>query len=186
MDLADIISDEPVYEYPKAFARRKRLSFIILPALFYGALLVGILLAGPSVSGNGQLVLYMFLFLTVILGFFLLLVHSSRPWILVYRDRVRVGGMEFPIRSIEAIIVYMDRRMMFERPPYQLIFVVAHPEVGQIRVTSEAIRNVQDVDTVVRDLRGLIPDAEYVDRTLTGGSAVSHEMLEAMPSQPEE
>jgi hypothetical protein len=186
MDLADIVSDGPVYEYPKNFQRRKRISFLVLPALFYGALLVGILMAGPSVSSNSQLVLYMFLFLSGVLLFFLLLVQSSRPWILVYPHKVRVGGMEFPTNILQSVIVFMDRRMMFERPPYQLIFVVSYPDVGQVRITSEAIRNVQDVDTIVRDLRELLPHVEFVDRTLTGGSAVSSKMLENMASQPED
>ncbi|MCK5251516.1 MAG: hypothetical protein KAQ96_01150, partial [Thermoplasmata archaeon] len=68
VDLADIVSNEPIYEFPKRFSRRKRISYIILPALFYGAILVGMLVGGQAVSGNTELVLYMFGFLTVILG----------------------------------------------------------------------------------------------------------------------
>ncbi len=185
-DLADVLDDRHIYEFPKRFARRKRVSYMVLPVLFYGSLALGLLVGGPEVRSNTTLVLYMFLFLTAIMGFFLLLIHTSRPWILVFHDRVRVGSMEFPIARLRAIIVFVDRRLLFERPPYQLIFIVDDADVGQIRVTSEAIRNVQDVDTVVRDLRELLPDVEFVDRTLTGGSAVSDEMLEAMQAQNDE
>ncbi|NIP36896.1 MAG: hypothetical protein GWN18_18185, partial [Thermoplasmata archaeon] len=163
----------PVYEFPKRFAQRKRISYVVLPGLFYGSLLVGLVISGPEVWGNAQLVLYMFLFLTAVMGFFMLLVLSSKPWILVFRDRVRVGRWEFPIDRLRAVIVYVDRRLMFDRPPYQLIFVVQDPEGGQMRFTSEAIRNVQDLDTLVRDLRELLPGVEFLDRTLSGGSAVS-------------
>jgi hypothetical protein len=180
LELADIISDEPVYEFPKRFARRKRISYLVLPTLFYGALVVGFLLAGPSVIGNTQLVLSMFGFLTVVLAFFMLLIYSSRPWILVYPRRIHVGGEQFDTQHLQAIIVFMDRRMMFERPPYQLIFVVDDPDLGPTRVTSEAIRNVQDVDTIVRDLRKLLPEVKFVDRTLTGGTANSQDMMDAM------
>ncbi len=176
----------PVYEFPKRFAQRKRISYVVLPGLFYGSLLVGLVISGPEVWGNAQLVLYMFLFLTAVMGFFMLLVLSSKPWILVFRDRVRVGRWEFPIDRLRAVIVYVDRRLMFDRPPYQLIFVVQDPEGGQMRFTSEAIRNVQDLDTLVRDLRELLPGVEFLDRTLSGGSAVSQEMLEAMSAQPDE
>ena len=50
-------------------------------------------------------------------------------------------------------------------------------------VFSEAIRNGQDVDTIVRDLRELLPDVVFLDRTMTGGTAVSQEFLEAMAAQ---
>lgn len=186
LDLADIVSDEPIYEFPKQFSRRKRVSYIALPALFYGALLVGMLAGGPAVSGNTELVLYMFGFITVILGFFMLLIYSARPWVLVYPSRVRVGKMEFPTRYLRTVIVFMDRRLMFERSPYQLIFVVDDPALGPIKVTSEAIRNVQDVDTIVRDLRQLLPEVEFLDRTLMGGSAVSQEIVEAMGVRSED
>ena len=186
VDLADIVSNEPIYEFPKRFSRRKRISYIALPILFYGALLVGMLVGGQAVSGNTELVLYMFGFLTVILGFFMLLIYSARPWVLVYPSRIRVGKMEFPTRDLHTVIVFMDRRLMFERPPYQLIFIVDDPALGPIKVTSEAIRNVQDVDTIVRDLRQLLPEVEFVDRTLMGGSAVSQEILEAMGAPSEE
>lgn len=172
--------DEPIYEYPKRFERRKRISYVVLPALFYGALLVGIGVGGPEVRDNTDLVLYMFLFLTAILGILMLLIHSSRPWVLVYPGRMRVGNTEFPIKDISTVVVFMDRRLMFDRPPYQLIFIVDDPTMGPIRVTSEAIRNVQDVDTIVRDLRELLPEVEFLDRTLTGGSTLSAGMLEAM------
>jgi hypothetical protein len=185
-DLADVVDDRPIYEFPKRFARRKRLSYMVLPILFYGSLAVGLLVGGPDVRSNTTLVLYMFLFLTAVMGFFMLLILTSRPWILVFHDRVRVGSMEFPIPRLQAIVVFVDRRLLFERPPYQLIFIVEDPDVGQMRFTSEAIRNVQDVDTVVRDLRELLPEVEFVDRTLTGGSAVSQEMLEAMEAQVDE
>lgn len=185
-DLADVVDDRPIYEFPKRFARRKRLSYVALPLLFYGSLAVGLAVSGPEVRGNARLTLYLFLFLTAVMGFFVLLIYTSRPWILVYHDRVRVGSMEFPLSRLQAIVVFMDRRLVFERPPYQLIFIVDDPDIGQMRVTSEAIRNVQDVDTVVRDLRGLLPDVEFVDRTISGGSAVSPEMLEAMEAQSDD
>jgi len=184
--LADILSDEPVYEYPRRFAHRKRISYLVMPILFYGALLVGLLVSGPEVRANTQLVLYMFLFLTAVMGFFMLLTYSARPWILVFPDRIRVGGREFDAHNLRTIIVFMDHRLMFDRPPYQLIFVVDDPGMGPITVRSEAIRNVQDVDTVVRDLRRLFPDVEFIDRTLTGGSAVPKEMLEAMGTRVDE
>lgn len=182
----EVLDDRPVYEFPKRFARRKRMSLVVLPFLFYGALLVGAVLGGPSVWGNTELMLYLFLFLTAIMGFFMLLAYSSRPWILVFDDSMRVGGIGFRIKDLHSVVVFLDRRMMFERPPYQLIFLVDDPVHGPARITSEAIRNVQDVDTVVRDLRRLLPDVEFVDRTPTGGSAVSEEMLEAMSAQPDE
>lgn len=172
--------DEPIYEFPKRFERRKRISYVILPVLFYGALLVGIGLGGTEVRGNLELVLYLFLFLTAILGIMMLLVYSSRPWVLVYPGKMRVGSKEFATKDIRAVVVFMDRRLMFERAPYQLIFVVDDPTFGSTRVTSEAIRNVQDVDTIVRDLRELLPGVEFVDRTLTGGSAASAEMMKAL------
>jgi hypothetical protein len=162
------------------------MSLVVLPFLFYGALLVGAALGGPSVRGNTELMLYLFLFLTAIMGFFMLLVHSSRPWIVVFDGRMRVGGLEFLIRDLSSVIVFLDRRMVFERPPYQLIVLVDDPVHGPAKITSEAIRNVQDVDTVVRDLRRLLPGVEFVDRTPIGGSAVSEEMLEAMSAQPDE
>ncbi|MCK5252877.1 MAG: hypothetical protein KAQ96_08000 [Thermoplasmata archaeon] len=186
MDLVGFASDEPIYEFPKRFSRRKRMSYIVLPLLFYGALLMGILVGGPDVYGNIGLVMYMTLFLTLVLGFFMLLIYSSRPWVMIYPNKVRVGKVEFPTKYLEAIIVFMDRRLMFERPPYQLIFLADDPALGPIKVTSEAIRNVQDVDTIVRDLRQLLPEVEFVDRTLMGGSAVSQEMLEAMGAQSDE
>jgi hypothetical protein len=175
-----IMDDGPVYEFPKRFSHRKRISLIVIPALFYGAMLVGILLGGPDVRGNTQLLVYLFAFLTLVMGFFMLLVYTSRPWIQVHREKMRVGGREFPIKYLKKVVVYLDRKMLFERPPYQVIFLVDDPLEGQIRVTSEAVRNVQDVDTIVRDLRQLLPDVEFVDRTLSGGSTVSLESLEAM------
>ena len=174
------LEDAPVYEFPKRMARRKRISYVALPALFYGSLLVGLAVAGPSVWGNARLVLYMSLFLTGVMGFFMLLVHSSRPWLLVFGDRGRVGGREFAIKDLGTVIVYVDRRMMFERPPYQLIFLVDDPVEGPTRIISEAMRNVQDVDTAVRDLRRLLPGVEFVDRTLSGGSALDRKMVASM------
>ena len=56
----------------------------------------------------------------------------------------------------------------------------------RFKVTSEAIRNVQDVDTIVRDLRRLLPDVEFVDRTLTGGTANSNDILDAMGARMDE
>ena len=172
--------DEPIYEFPKRFQRRKRISYVVLPALFYGALLVGIGVGGPEVRDNTDLVLYMFLFLTAILGILMLLIYSSRPWVLMFPGRMRVGLTEFPTKDISALVVFLDRRLMFDRPPYQLIFMVDDPTLGSIQVTSEAIRNVQDVDTIVRDLRELLPEVEFLDRTLSGGSTVSAGKLEAM------
>jgi hypothetical protein len=177
------VTDGAIYEFPKRFARRRRRSLVVLPLLFYGALAAGLAVAGPSVRANTQLVLYLFLFLTAVMGFFMLLVLSSRPWILVFPDRVRVGGAEFPTSGLRAVVVFVDRRMLFERPPYQLIFIVEDPELGKVRFTSEAIRNVQDVDTLVRDLRELLPGVEFVDRTLSGGAAVTQGMLASMSSQ---
>jgi hypothetical protein len=179
-------TDGAAYEFPKSFARRRRSSLMVLPVLFYGALLAGLAVGGPSVWGNMQLILYLFLFLSAVMAFFMLLVLSSRPWILVFHDRMRVGSMEFPISRLQAIVVFMDRRLVFERPPYQLIFLVEDPEIGQLRITSEAIRNVQDVDTLVRDLRELLPEVEFVDRTLSGGSVVSQEMLDAMAANADD
>jgi hypothetical protein len=37
---------------------------------------------------------------------------------------------------------------------------------------------VQDVDTIVRDLRKLLPDVEFKDRTMSDGSAVTRGMLD--------
>jgi hypothetical protein len=183
IDLADLVSDAPIYEFPRQFARRKRISYLALPALFYGALLVGLLVSGTGVRANTQLVLYMFGFLTAIIGFFMLLIYSTRPWILVFPSSMRVGRREFQTRDLRAVIVYMDRRLMFDRPPYQLIFMVNDPLLGTVRVNSSGIRNVQDVDTVVRDLRELLPDVEFLDRTLSGGSAVTEELLEALEAR---
>ncbi len=175
--LETMVGDEPLYEFPKRFGRRKRVSYVVLPVIFYGSLGAGLAVGGPGVWTNTPLVLYTFLFLTAVMGFFMLLVRSGRPWILVFRDRLRVGTVEFPVGDLTTVIVFLDRRMMFERPPYQLVFVVDDRSRGPMRVTSEAIRNVQDLDTLARDLRGLLPGVEFVDRTLSGGSAMSRGMV---------
>ena len=99
---------------------------------------------------------------------------------------MRVGRKEFNNTDLRAVIVYMDRRLMFERPPYQLIFMVDDPQTGLTRINSTGIRNVQDVDTVVRDLQRLFPDVEFLDRTMTGGSAVTKEMLDIMGARMDE
>lgn len=178
--LSALIDDGPVYEFPKRFSRRKRISYMVIPTLFYGSMAVGFALGGPDVRGNLQLMAYLFAFLTLVMAFFLLLVYTARPWILVFRDTMRVGRREFLIKHLKKVVVYLDRKMLFERPPYQVIFLVDDPLEGEMRITSEAVRNVQDVDTIVRDLRRLLPNVEFVDRTMSGGSAVDLETLDAM------
>jgi len=181
IELRELGTDEPVYEFPKEFKKRRRRNLVILPVLFYGALLVGLLLSG---SWDRGLVVSLMAFLSLVLLLFMALAWSARPWIIVYTGSVMVGGHRFRRDDLRTVVVYVDRRMMFERPPYQLIFVVDDPHAGPTRYTSEAIRNVQDVDTLVRDLRRILPGVEFVDRTPTGASAVSEQTLAAMGDGP--
>ena len=181
IDVRELGADEPVYEFPKEFKKRRRRNLVVLPALFYGALLAGLLLSGTWDPG---LVLSLTGFLSLVLLLFMALAWSARPWVIVYTDSVMVGGHRFPRDDLRTVVVFVDRRMMFERPPYQVIFMVDDPQAGPTRYTSEAIRNVQDVDTLVRDLRRLLPGVEFVDRTPTGASAVSEQMLATMGDEP--
>lgn len=181
IEVRELGTDEQVYEFPKEFKKRRRRNLVILPVLFYGALLAGLLLSG---SWDRGLVVSLMAFLSLVLLLFMALAWSARPWIIVYTDSIMVGGHRFRRDDLRTVVVYVDRRMMFERPPYQLIFVVDDPHAGPTRYTSEAVRNVQDVDTLVRDLRHILPGVEFVDRTPTGASAVSEQTLAAMGDGP--
>lgn len=185
-EVRELGREDLVYEFPRRFRSRKRRNLVILPALFYGALLAGLLLSGSPGDMDTGLVLSLTGFLTLVLLLFMAIAWSAKPWVQVLTDSLVVGGHRFRRDALTSVVVFVDRRMMLERPPYQLIFVVDDPRAGPTRYTSEAIRNVQDVDTLVRDLRRLLPDVEFLDRTPTGASAVTEQMLLEMGRGPDQ
>lgn len=168
----------PVYRFPRDLEMRRRRAYVIIPLLFYGSALIAMAVSGPVETWNVGFLSMVMLFLTLVVAFLLVLVRYQRPWVELHQDTMRVGRHEFQVSDLRSVIVYLDRKLMFERPPYQLIFLVVEPDYGPKWIYTDPIRNVQDLDSVVRDLRGLLPDVAFLDRTLSGGPSVPSEILD--------
>jgi hypothetical protein len=160
--------EEGGYEYPRDLRRRKALGYVIVPVLFYAPILVG----AAMNSGNGgigsDLLLSLVLFLSIFVALLLLIVHSQRPWVGFDGLTVTVEGEGFQVRHLTSMALSTTGRAGLEPTHYTVSFTVEEPGMPATTLETHPIRSVKDTDQLVRDLRRLLPDVPFHDRTPLG------------------
>ena len=165
MDARAVTAGLGSYEYPSDLRKRKRMGYVLVPVLFYVPILIGLALSGGGGGVGTNFLLVLVMFLSIFVGLLLLIVHGQRLWVEIDGPVMRVEGREFQLRHLVAMGLEIKGRTGLEPINYVITFDVLEPPSGPVRFETHPIHSVRDADTLVRDLRRLLPGLDFHDRT---------------------
>ena len=168
------------YEFPKNLKTRKLWGYILIPVLFYSPLLIGLATIDPDEGVNPDFLLTVAMFLSIFVGLLLIVVYSQRPWVTIEDYTMTVEKDEFQINHLGSFSLFIKRRAGLQPTEYIIAFDIFEPGSPTWRATTHSIRSVKDADTLVRDLRTLLPDVTFYDRTPLAEAFATHDRLERM------
>jgi len=168
------------YEFPKNLKTRKLLGYILIPVLFYSPLLIGLATSNQEDGVSTDFLLTTAMFLSIFVGLLMVIVHSQRPWVIIEDFTMTVEDQEFQINHLGSFNLFIKKRAGLQQTEYVISFDIFEPGSPTWSATTHSIRSVKDADTLVRDLRTLLPDVTFYDRTPLAEAIVTHDRIERM------
>ncbi len=166
------------YEFPKNLKTRKLLGYILIPLLFYSPLLIGLATNDPDEGVSTDFLLTTAMFLSIFVGLLMVIVYSQRPWVIIEDYTMTVENQEFQINHLGSFSLLIKKRVGLQPTEYLISFDIFEPGSPTWRATTHSIRSVKDADTLVRDLRTLLPDVTFYDRTPLAEAFATHDRQE--------
>ncbi len=168
------------YEFPKNLKTRKLWGYILIPVLFYSPLLIGLATIDPDEGVSTDFLLTIAMFLSIFVGLLMIVVHSQRPWVIIEDYTMTVEKEKFQINHLGSFSLFIKHRAGLQPTEYFIAFDIFEPGSPPWKASTHSIRSVKDADTLVRDLRTLLPDVTFYDRTPLAEAFVIHDRLERM------
>jgi hypothetical protein len=120
------------------------------------------------------------MFLSIFVGLLMIIVYSQRPWVTIEDYTMTVEREEFQLNHLGSFSLFIKRRAGLQPTEYFIAFDIFEPGSPPWNATTHSIRSVKDADTLVRDLRTLLPDVTFYDRTPLAEALATHDRLERM------
>lgn len=174
------------YEFPKNLKSRKLAGYILIPVLFYSPLLIGLATNDAEEGVSTDFLLAIAMFLSIFVGLLMIVVYSQRPWVIIEDYTMTVENEEFQINHLGSISLSIKKRAGLQPTEYFIAFDIFEPGSPPWTATTHSIRSVKDADTLVRDLKTLLPDVTFYDRTPLAEAFATHDRIERLSRRDNE